>query len=65
MPGLTATDLIASVHRPTTTTCLSCHAKAGGGDWTKRGDIGLSTSNPSSTEDVHLASVANGGAGLS
>ena len=64
MPGLTATDLIAGVHRPTTTTCLSCHAKAGGGDWTKRGDLGLSTSNPSSTEDIHLASVANGGAGL-
>ena len=65
MPGLTATDLIAGVHRPTTTTCLSCHAKAGGGDWTKRGDFGLSTSNPSSAEDVHLASAANGGAGLS
>lgn len=65
MPGLTATDLIAGVHRPTTTTCLSCHAKAGGGDWTKRGDLGLSTNDPSSAEDVHLASVANGGAGLS
>ncbi|MCB2181743.1 MAG: hypothetical protein KQH63_06950 [Desulfobulbaceae bacterium] len=64
MPGLTASDLIAGVHRPTTTTCLSCHAKAGGGDWTKRGDFGLSTANPSSAEDVHLASVANGGAGL-
>ena len=65
MPGLTAPDLIKGVHRPTTSTCLSCHAKAGGGDWTKRGDLGLSTSNPSSAEDVHLASVANGGAGLS
>ena len=65
MPGLTATDLIAGVHRPTTTTCLSCHAKAGGGDWTKRGDLGLSTKDPSAAEDVHLASVANGGAGLS
>lgn len=65
MPGLTATDLIAGVHRPTTTTCLSCHAKAGGGDWTKRGDIGLSTANATAAEDVHLASVANGGAGLS
>jgi hypothetical protein len=65
MPGLTATDLIAGVHLPTTTTCLSCHAKAGGGDWTKRGDIGLSSSNATVTEDVHLASVANGGAGLS
>ncbi|HAK61001.1 MAG TPA: hypothetical protein DCO77_11560 [Nitrospiraceae bacterium] len=65
MPGMTATDLIAGVHLPTTSTCLSCHAKAGGGDWTKRGDLGLSTNDPSSAEDVHLASVAKGGAGLS
>lgn len=65
MPGLTAGDLIAGVHRPTTTTCLSCHAKAGGGDWTKRGDLGLSSSDPSASEDIHLASIANGGAGLS
>ncbi|MEN8257009.1 MAG: hypothetical protein ABFS09_04005 [Thermodesulfobacteriota bacterium] len=65
MPGATALDLIKTAHKPTTKTCLSCHAKAGGGDWTKRGDIGLSTKDPSSAEDVHLASVANGGAGLS
>jgi len=64
MPGLTALDLIKGVHKPTKTTCLSCHAKAGGGDWTKRGDLGLSSANPTATEDVHLASVANGGAGL-
>ncbi len=63
--GLTALDLIKGVHRPTTTTCLSCHAKAGGGDWTKRGDIGLNSANPTKDQDVHLASVANGGAGLS
>jgi hypothetical protein len=65
MPGLTALDLIKGVKRPTTTTCLSCHAKAGGGDWVKRGDIGLNSDNPTSSQDVHLASAANGGAGLS
>ena len=65
MPGLTATDLIAGVHRPTTQTCLSCHAKAGGGDWTKRGDIGLNSANATAAQDIHLASAANGGAGLS
>lgn len=66
MSGQTATSLIAGVHRPTTTTCLSCHAKAGGGDWTKRGDIGLSSDDPPPpAEDVHLASAASGGAGLS
>lgn len=65
MGGLTGLDLIKGVHKPTTTTCISCHAKAGGGDWTKRGDIGLSSDDPPPpTEDVHLASVASGGAGL-
>lgn len=64
MPGLTALDLIKGVHKPTKTTCLNCHAKAGGSDWTKRGDLGLTSANPAATEDVHLASVANGGAGL-
>ena len=65
MGGVTGLDLIKGVHKPTTTTCLSCHAKAGGGDWTKRGDIGLTSDDPPPpAEDVHLASVANGGAGL-
>ena len=64
MGGLTGLDLIKGVHKPSTTTCLSCHAKAGGGDWTKRGDIGLSTARATASEDVHLASVGNGGAGL-
>lgn len=65
MPGLTALDLVRGVHRPTTATCLSCHAKAGGGDWVKRGDIGLNSAGATAAQDVHLASVANGGAGLS
>ncbi|MBI5559455.1 MAG: hypothetical protein HY885_17675 [Deltaproteobacteria bacterium] len=65
MPGLTALDLVRGVQRPTTTTCLSCHAKAGGGDWVKRGDIGLNSASATAAQDVHLASVANGGAGLS
>lgn len=65
MPGLTSANLIAGVHVPTTTTCLSCHAKAGGADWTKRGDIGLNSASATTAQDVHLASAANGGAGLS
>jgi hypothetical protein len=65
MPGLTALDLVKNVKKPTTTTCLNCHAKAGGGDWVKRGDLGLNSANPTAVQDVHLASVANGGAGLS
>jgi hypothetical protein len=65
MPGLTALDLVKNVKKPTTTTCLNCHAKAGGGDWVKRGDIGLNSANPTAAQDIHLASVANGGKGLS
>ena len=65
MPGITALDLVRGVKKPTTTTCLSCHAKAGGSDWAKRGDIGLNSATATAAQDVHLASVANGGAGLS
>lgn len=64
MPGITALDLVRGVKKPTSTTCLSCHAKAGGSDWAKRGDLGLNSANPTAAQDVHLASVANGGAGL-
>jgi Cytochrome c bacterial/Cytochrome c7 and related cytochrome c len=65
MPGITALDLVRGVKKPTTTTCLSCHAKAGGSDWAKRGDLGLNSASATAAQDVHLASVANGGAGLS
>jgi hypothetical protein len=44
--GTTMVELARTVHKPTRTSCLRCHAKAGGGDWTKRGDMGLSTKNP-------------------
>ncbi|OGW17394.1 MAG: hypothetical protein A2X56_14235 [Nitrospirae bacterium GWC2_57_13] len=65
MPGVTALDLMRNVKKPTTTTCLSCHAKAGGGDWTKRGDMGLNSANPTASQDIHLAATTSGGAGLS
>jgi hypothetical protein len=53
--GTTMVDLARNVHLPTRKSCLRCHAKAGGGDWTKRGDIGLSTANPDFVEDVHMS----------
>lgn len=65
MPGLTALDLVRGAKKPTPTTCLSCHAKAGGADWTKRGDLGLNTATATAAQDIHIASVASGGAGLS
>ncbi len=53
--GTTMVELARTVHKPTRKSCLRCHAKAGGGDWTKRGDMGLSTANPTFAEDVHMS----------
>ncbi len=53
--GTTMESLAQNVHKTTRTSCLRCHAKAGGGDWVKRGDMGLSTKNPTVTEDVHMS----------
>ena len=53
--GTTMTSLAQNVHAPTRLTCLNCHAKAGGGDGVKRGD--LSMANATSTDanlDVHM-----------
>jgi hypothetical protein len=58
--GTTMVELARTVHKPTRTSCLRCHATAGGGDWTKRGDMGLSTKNPTLNEDVHMSSDAGG-----
>jgi hypothetical protein len=62
--GTTLVDLAQNVHMPTRSSCLRCHATAGGGDWTKRGDMGLSSAAPTVTEDVHMSPDA-GGADLS
>ncbi|MCK9297268.1 MAG: hypothetical protein M0P70_19540 [Desulfobulbaceae bacterium] len=61
--GTTMVDLARRVHLPTRQSCLRCHAKAGGGDWTKRGDMGANTAAPKVTEDVHM-SADPGGADL-
>jgi Cytochrome c bacterial/Cytochrome c554 and c-prime len=45
-----------TVHLPTKTTCLQCHAKGGGGDNFKRGDMALAHGNTQDTNfDVHMA----------
>lgn len=54
-PGTTMVDVVRAVHLPTSKSCLRCHATAGGGDWIKRGDMGLSTADPMVNEDVHLS----------
>ena len=53
--GTTMVSLARTVHLPTNTSCLRCHATAGGGDWTKRGDLGLNSANPTVDQDVHLS----------
>lgn len=58
--GTTLVSLAQNVHRPTKKSCLRCHAKAGGGDWTKRGDMGLNSAAPTVDQDFHMsASGAN------
>jgi hypothetical protein len=53
--GTTMVDLARTVHRPTRASCLRCHAKAGGSDGAKRGDISTADLNPSITSDVHMS----------
>ena len=51
---------------PSRATCLTrCHVGAGGGPGFKQGDIDPLQIDPPASLDVHMASVANGGAGLS
>ena len=65
--NMTVSVLQAAVDiRPTTSgTCLNCHTKAGGGDNFKRGDIEEAHRTATPSLDVHMASQASGGAGLS
>lgn len=53
--GTLMANLARTVHLPTNKSCLRCHATAGGGDWTKRGDMGLNSANPTINQDVHLS----------
>ena len=54
-PGTNMVNVARTVHMPTNSSCLRCHATAGGGDWTKRGDMGLNSANATVEQDVHLA----------
>jgi len=44
-----------TVHKTTRKSCLNCHAGAGGGDGTKRGDISSVLENPSLGIDIHMS----------
>ena len=55
---ISLTQAVQTVHRPDRTACLSCHAKAGGGDAVKRGDLALASATTSDTQyDVHMSSA--------
>ncbi|MET0069065.1 MAG: cytochrome c3 family protein [Candidatus Thiodiazotropha sp.] len=45
-----------TVHATTRKSCLNCHAKAGGGDGTKRGDLSSALINPGPQIDIHMSS---------
>ena len=50
-------QLVRNIHKPTRANCMACHAKAGGGDGVKRGDISLATvTNSDPKFDVHMNS---------
>ncbi|HSO23678.1 MAG TPA: hypothetical protein VLT81_12265, partial [Chondromyces sp.] len=56
--GLTMDEAARTVHRPVRSNCLQCHAKAGGGDAVKRGDLTLAHGNTSDAAfDVHMATT--------
>ncbi len=50
-------SMVQNIHAPTRANCLMCHAKAGGGDGVKRGDLSLATiTNNDPHFDVHMNS---------
>lgn len=54
-PGTTMLSLAQNVHLPTRQTCLTCHAKAGGGDGVKRGDLAMeNVASTNANLDVHM-----------
>lgn len=55
---------ITDIKKPTKANCLNCHLSSGGGPNNKRGDLEPAHSDPPRSLDVHMASKANGGAGL-
>jgi predicted CXXCH cytochrome family protein len=53
---ITMNQAVQTVHKPTRVTCLQCHAKGGGGDAYKRGDLALAHGTTSDRAyDVHMA----------
>ncbi len=58
---ISAVEAAQTVHATTRKSCLNCHAKAGGGDGTKRGDLSSLLADPDPHIDYHMSDA---GAGL-
>jgi len=57
--AITMEEAVQTVHLPERINCLNCHAKAGGGDAVKRGDLALVSADTSDVQyDVHMATSA-------
>lgn len=55
---ITMDQAVQTLHRPTRASCLQCHAKAGGGDAVKRGDMALAQiATTDGNYDVHMATT--------
>jgi len=55
---ITMDQAVQTVHKPLRQNCLQCHARAGGGDSYKRGDITLAHGNTTDiTFDSHMATT--------
>lgn len=49
--------ILSNIGKPSKAACLKCHAKAGGGNGIKQGDLDLSMANPDVGVDVHMSSA--------
>ena len=55
---ITMDQAIQTVHKPARANCVQCHAKGGGGDNNKRGDMALAHATTADKDfDVHMAST--------
>ncbi|MGB5624107.1 MAG: hypothetical protein WBM61_00135, partial [Woeseiaceae bacterium] len=61
---LVAQSVAENGGKPTIDNCIFCHARAGGDDNVKHGDLAMSLANTTKEFDVHMGTADSGGAGL-
>jgi mono/diheme cytochrome c family protein len=58
---ITMDQAVQTVHMPVRANCIQCHAKGGGGDNNKRGDMAMAHATTTDRNfDVHMASTPTG-----